>query len=123
MVMVAAQQGVCGKCEGKGVIDAFSHIDNGVCYWCSGTGIVKTKAYENTTYTSQDRRVVYQDHWHWSFFNELTPFALVYGKARDGGCQIWEPKGKITIEQAREFYRAARAGKSPKSIGWICTHS
>jgi len=36
----------CGKCEGKGVIQAFRHIDNGVCYWCKGTGTLTVSASE-----------------------------------------------------------------------------
>lgn len=30
--------GACGKCDGKGRIGAFSHIDGGVCFTCKGTG-------------------------------------------------------------------------------------
>ena len=30
----------CGKCDGKGVIQAFRHIAHGTCFWCKGTGIL-----------------------------------------------------------------------------------
>ena len=30
----------CGKCEGKGKINAFRHVSNGICFWCKGTGIL-----------------------------------------------------------------------------------
>lgn len=30
--------GACGKCNGKGKIGAFSHIDRGVCFACKGAG-------------------------------------------------------------------------------------
>lgn len=33
----------CGKCDGKGKIDAFSHIENGKCFWCGGTGKVEAQ--------------------------------------------------------------------------------
>lgn len=28
----------CPKCSGKGIIEAFRHINNGNCYACGGTG-------------------------------------------------------------------------------------
>jgi len=28
----------CGKCDGKGKIWAFGHIENGDCFWCHGSG-------------------------------------------------------------------------------------
>lgn len=28
----------CGKCDGRGRIDAFGHRNNGKCYACNGTG-------------------------------------------------------------------------------------
>ena len=31
----------CGKCDGRGYIQAFAHIDNGRCFWCGGTGMLK----------------------------------------------------------------------------------
>lgn len=34
----ATQYGDCAKCDGRGRIDAFSHIAQGVCFWCSGSG-------------------------------------------------------------------------------------
>jgi hypothetical protein len=33
--------GSCGKCSGKGSINAFSGIANGVCFQCGGVGKVK----------------------------------------------------------------------------------
>jgi len=30
--------GTCGKCDGKGYINAFGHYANGVCFDCGGTG-------------------------------------------------------------------------------------
>lgn len=28
----------CGKCNGKGNIQAFRHIEKGDCFWCNGSG-------------------------------------------------------------------------------------
>ena len=36
-------QGTCGKCDGKGRIAAFSHVNNGLCYWCGGTGKLEVR--------------------------------------------------------------------------------
>jgi len=30
----------CGKCDGKGAIEAFKHVANGTCFWCKGTGVL-----------------------------------------------------------------------------------
>ena len=35
------KSGVCGKCDGRGRIDAFSHYAGGVCFWCNGSGVVE----------------------------------------------------------------------------------
>jgi hypothetical protein len=34
----------CGKCDGKGVIRAYMHLDGGKCFGCGGAGVVKAKA-------------------------------------------------------------------------------
>ncbi len=36
--------GPCGKCDGKGYIRAFSHIEGGRCFWCGGSGTLTFKA-------------------------------------------------------------------------------
>jgi len=36
--------GECSKCDGKGRISAFSHIENGACFTCKGTGKVRIRA-------------------------------------------------------------------------------
>ena len=38
----------CGKCDGKGVIQAFRHIAHGTCFWCKGEGTVLVSPYEVT---------------------------------------------------------------------------
>ena len=30
----------CPRCSGKGIMDAYLHIQNGVCFRCRGTGLV-----------------------------------------------------------------------------------
>jgi len=42
------QSYTCGKCDGKGRIDAFSYYANGVCFWCQGAGKIKQR--KNATY-------------------------------------------------------------------------
>lgn len=37
--------GICGKCEGAKVIEAYRHINNGRCYSCKGTGKVTIKGH------------------------------------------------------------------------------
>lgn len=39
--MTTMKTGKCGKCDGKGVIEAFYSTDNGRCFWCGGTGKLK----------------------------------------------------------------------------------
>lgn len=34
------QEVKCGKCDGRGVLTAFAHLDNGRCYACKGAGTV-----------------------------------------------------------------------------------
>ena len=34
---------VCGKCDGKGRLDVFSHIEKGTCFWCKGSGIIRLR--------------------------------------------------------------------------------
>lgn len=31
---------VCGKCDGKGRLQCFSHIERGTCFWCKGAGVI-----------------------------------------------------------------------------------
>ena len=33
----------CGKCDGTGRINAFSHIAGGSCFQCQGTGVVRVR--------------------------------------------------------------------------------
>lgn len=33
----------CGKCDGKGRLDCFSHIEKGTCFWCKGSGVIKPR--------------------------------------------------------------------------------
>jgi hypothetical protein len=30
----------CGKCDGEGIIQGFSHVRGGICFQCNGTGVV-----------------------------------------------------------------------------------
>ena len=39
-----AMTGTCSKCDGRGRIDAFSHIRNGSCFACQGSGRVEIEA-------------------------------------------------------------------------------
>lgn len=32
------KQGICGRCEGVGFIEAFRHVQNGICFQCWGEG-------------------------------------------------------------------------------------
>lgn len=36
--------GTCGKCDGKGTINAFAHVAKGVCFQCEGTGRLPYRA-------------------------------------------------------------------------------
>lgn len=54
----------CGKCDGKGVIQAFRHIDHGVCYACDGAGQVTVKVSNTVAFNPirnspdiEDRRI------------------------------------------------------------------
>jgi hypothetical protein len=42
--MSKTQTATCGKCDGKGYLNAFGHIDNGKCYGCMGAGTVTCSA-------------------------------------------------------------------------------
>lgn len=48
--------GTCGKCDGTGRIDAFSHISKGVCYWCKGVGTLEISA-EQFALSEQQREI------------------------------------------------------------------
>tara|TARA_Y100001972_G_scaffold78843_1_gene95790 strand:+ start:424 stop:801 length:378 start_codon:yes stop_codon:yes gene_type:complete len=41
--------GTCSKCDGKGRIEAFSHVQGGVCFWCDGTGKLEVRSYNKKT--------------------------------------------------------------------------
>ena len=54
----------CGKCDGKGVIQAFRHVDHGVCYACDGAGQVTVKVSNTVAFNPirnspdiEDRRI------------------------------------------------------------------
>lgn len=34
---------VCGKCDGKGKLDVFRHIEKGTCFWCKGSGVIRPR--------------------------------------------------------------------------------
>lgn len=34
---------VCGKCDGLGRLDWFSHVKRGTCFWCNGSGVIRRK--------------------------------------------------------------------------------
>ena len=34
---------ICGKCDGLGRINAFSHIEAGACFQCRGSGIIRPR--------------------------------------------------------------------------------
>lgn len=38
----------CGKCDGKGKIRGFDHIEHGVCFACGGQGTVWVEAYDKS---------------------------------------------------------------------------
>lgn len=80
----------CGKCDGKGSITGFDHIENGRCFVCQGTGTVTAK---NRT----AREIALQ-----GVMNSLSPF-------QDEMCQ----PVRVEDNDYYRFYagRAARAFK------------
>jgi RecJ-like exonuclease len=50
---MATITGTCGKCDGKGRIEAFGHIHNGLCFWCKGTGQITVNATAPATKTTE----------------------------------------------------------------------
>lgn len=55
--MTTAQTTTCSKCDGKGRINAFSHIENGSCFACKGTGTITRSKSTVTRHARKLRQV------------------------------------------------------------------
>lgn len=100
---IEAGVGTCGKCDGRGKIEAFRHVANGTCFWCEGTGQLAIAARPEQTiqadgglYLSMMGREYYVERiW------ENTGWAI-YSRMDEGGMIYVADDGEVTFTMGVE---------------------
>ncbi len=104
----------CPKCDGAGVIDAFSHIENGKCFWCGGTG--------HLTHIPEDEinRAMCMARKYWDDCqNEWEHNPSLVTECWAG--RVAEELHKVGTDKAREFLTYALEGRYSTERGYMVT--
>jgi len=101
----------CPKCNGTGVIDAFSHIHGGKCFWCGGTGYL-THIPEDEIKRSMAMAQKYWDDCQreWQYNPSLVTDCWAG--------RVAEELHKVGTEKAREFLVYAWSGRYHNESGY-----
>lgn len=109
-MLTAPKSFTCGKCDGRGRIDAFGHYARGVCFWCDGTGKIQNSG-KNKITNSKWYRMQVGNLMHTA---EIAMWGAANGN--ESYCEFYlgtmiADLRKIGTDGAREVLRHIRAGQ------------